>query len=269
MTKKHLIFLDIDGTLIQPNQKPNSMKLTPLIKHLSKKGVLFGLNSNRSIEDVRPLYKQFHLNGPLVLENGVFFLFKKQKVMLLKKTKAITPLITQIVQDFILFKQLNCKVVCLDTVAFITSKKKTSIPLIIVINKYRQYTSSIHILRFGVHDKVLAKELCDYISTYFKRNRLQLTAESPQSFGNIVITPNKVNKGTALKALQAHLSNYQFHMIGDDPADLETSRWITSFFAVGNAGKEVKEKSDYISKKKYTQGVVDILEYFEKEIMNK
>jgi hydroxymethylpyrimidine pyrophosphatase-like HAD family hydrolase len=76
-----------------------------------------------------------------------------------------------------------------------------------------------------------------------------------------------VSKGTALKKLKASFPGAQFHMVGDDPADLETLRWITHFFAVSNAQPEVRKRASYTSVHPYTRGVVEILRYFEKHIL--
>ena len=70
--KKLLLFLDIDGTLIMENQKPNYYHLPQLIRKISK-FYLCGLNSNRSFHDIKNIYKYFGLNGPIILENGVYF----------------------------------------------------------------------------------------------------------------------------------------------------------------------------------------------------
>ena len=85
--KRILIFLDIDGTLITPAQKTNSNSLPRLIRELGKQGILFGLNSNRSIEDLQPLYRKFFLNGPIIAENGVYFIPapKKKKHFLIPR----------------------------------------------------------------------------------------------------------------------------------------------------------------------------------------
>lgn len=261
---KLLIFLDIDGTLIQPNQKPNTNKLPSLIKRLSHKGVLFALNSNRSLEDVEPIYKKFSLNGPMILENGVYFIDKGKHKMLIRDAKSIRQRVTKIVKDFTVENDLKCKVLCTDTVRIIRSAGLKKNPLIILINSYRKYTASIHIYRYGIHDRELAQKLTKYIRKQFLHEKDDFLVESPKSFGNVVVFPKGADKGKALKKIKEYYPGYEFYMIGDDLADLKTMREIKSFFAVGNAQQEVRKKASYISPFTYTEGVVDILEYLAK-----
>lgn len=261
---KLLIFLDIDGTLIQPNQKPNTNKLPSLIKRLSRKGILFALNSNRSLEDVEPIYKKFSLNGPMILENGVYFIDNGKRKILIKDAKSIRQRITRIVKDFTVENDLKCEVLCTDTVRVIKSVGLKKNPFVILVNSYRKYTASIHIYRYGVHDRELAKKLTGYMKRYFRTEELSLHVESPASFGNIVVFPKGADKGKALKEIKKYYPGYVFYMIGDDLADLKTLREIKSFFAVGNAQQEVQKKASYTSSFTYTEGVVDILEYLAK-----
>ena len=261
---KHLIFLDIDGTLIQPNQKPNTNRLPSVIKRLSRKGVLFALNSNRSLEDVERIYRKFSLNGPMILENGVYFIDNGKRRMLIKIAKPVHPYIVKIVKNFVERNKLECKVLFTDTVRVIESRSIKTIPLIILVNRYRKYTASIHIYRHGAHDKILSQKLVRYIRRRFYDEGADLHVESPKAFGNVVVFPNCTDKGKALKEIKKYYPGYVFYMVGDDSADLETLREVESFFAVGNAQQDVQKKARYISSYRYTKGVVDILEYFEK-----
>lgn len=261
---KHLIFLDIDGTLIQPNQKPNTDKLPSVIKRLSRKGVLFALNSNRSLEDVESIYRKFVLNGPMILENGVYFIDNGKREMLVKNTRPIRSRITKMVKDFVKENDLECKVSCTDTVRVIKSRSIKKVPFIILINSYRKYTASIHIYRYGLHDRELAKKLTRYIKKRFVDEKIDFHVESPKSFGNVIVFPKDADKGRALRKIKTYYPEYTFYMIGDDLADLKTLREIKSFFAVGNAQEDVQKKANYTSSFTYTKGVVDVLKHFEK-----
>lgn len=261
---KHLIFLDIDGTLIQSNQKPNTNRLPAVIERLSRKGVLFALNSNRSFEDVEHIYREFSLNGPMILENGVYFIDNGKKRMLAKITKSIQPYIVKIVEDFVHTNSLKCEVLFTDTVSIIKSKNLKKNPLVILVNSYRKYTASIHIYRYGTHDRILAQKLTRYIKRYFLDKKFDFHVESPKSFGNVVIFPKGADKGRALGEIKKYYPEYAFYMIGDDSADLKTLREINGFFAVGNAQRDVMKKACYVSPYTHTRGVVDILEHFEK-----
>ena len=69
MNSRKLIFLDIDGTLLDSSYASNDENLSEIIKKLQDSGkYVFGLNSNRSIEDMLPIARDFSINGPLIGE---------------------------------------------------------------------------------------------------------------------------------------------------------------------------------------------------------
>ena len=268
--KKLLIFLDIDGTLIKPNQQPNTRKLPSVIQKLASKGVLFGLNSNRSFEDIMPIYRQFGLNGPIILENGVYFLKSpdSRRTFLVQKPKLLHRTSAQAIRAFIRERSLACQFDHTDTVKIVKSKKLKTAPLGIFLNGFRKYTGSVHIYRYGKRDFQLAKDLRTFLKKYFAKKGLDLLVESPKAFGNVVFWPRGANKGKALRKIKKYYPNYDFFMVGDDLADLETCQEIQGFFAVGNAQSKVKKAADYIAHEAYTKGVVEILNYIEQKLFS-
>lgn len=263
--KKILVFLDIDGTLIKPDQRPNTKKLPNLIQELSEREVLFGLNSNRSLEDITPIYQQFALNGPIILENGVYFLksLNSQRIFLTKDPLLIRKISVQAVKSFIKRENLSCEFHHTDTVKIIKSKRLKSIPLGIFVNGFRKYTGSVHIFRYGERDFKLAKKLCSFLRKYFTDRDLNLAVEVPKTFGNVIFWPRDASKGKALRKIKKFYPEYDFFMIGDDLADLETRKEIESFFAVANAQNEVKKAAHFTASEPYTKGVIEILNYIE------
>ena len=68
---KPIIFLDIDGTLIDYSYKVTSKNVKRVLKSMSEAGYLFGLNSNRSLYDIGTVSKMFDIKGPIIAENGI------------------------------------------------------------------------------------------------------------------------------------------------------------------------------------------------------
>lgn len=260
---KYLFFLDIDGTLIKPNQKPNTTKLPSVIKTFLKKDALFGLNSNRSFEDVKPVYKEFGLNGPIILENGVYFCrtIDSDKEFLISQPKNVQRISEEALKSFIKDEKLNCKFRCTDTVAIIKSKELNKTSLGIFLNKYRKYTGSVHIFRNGERDYKLAKALGSYLDDYFNKNGFDMFVEATESFGNVVFWPKSANKAMALRKLKKYYPDYKFIMIGDDLADAETREMVSHFFAVSNASAKVRKSANFVSKEPYTLGVIEIIKH--------
>jgi len=262
---KTLIFLDIDGTLIKPDQTINDRRLPSSIRRLSKRGFLFGLNSNRSLEDVLPIYRRFHLNGPIVLENGTYFIFRKKKVFLIKNQKHITPRFVEgLLRSFVKQNKLDAVISVNDSVKVLASSTTNTTPLLFLANKYRKFTGSIHILRYGKRDRVLAQKLVSFIKRKFRRDKLDFTVTRTETFGNVIFYPKQSSKGLALQRLKKYYRNYHFYMIGDELSDFKAIHPIGSFFTVGNAAPKVKKVAQYIAKDTYTKGVVETLSYLGK-----
>ncbi|MFZ2188107.1 MAG: HAD family hydrolase [Candidatus Moraniibacteriota bacterium] len=263
--RKFLVFLDIDGTLVDSSQKTNSNALPRIIREMSRKGVLFGLNSNRSYNDIIGIYKKFCLNGPIILENGVYF----KKTLLAAKTffvlnpQRLNVLSRKAVEKFIKGQNLDCSLLVGNTVKLIKSNGLTSFPFVILLNKFREYTGSVYIYRYGKIDAYLSKKLVSFLRVYFRYNKLNLLVESPKSFGNVIFWPKGIDKGKAFKEIKKYYRGYQFVMVGDDLADLKTLPEVEYFFAVKNAQKSVKQMADYVSKGEYTEGVVEILQHLQ------
>jgi hydroxymethylpyrimidine pyrophosphatase-like HAD family hydrolase len=238
----------------------NDKRLPSLINHLSKDGFLFGLNSNRSLEDVSPIYKKFNLNGPIILENGVYFIFKRKKIFLLAKPKIITPrFIEGILVAFIKKENLNATIKIHDSVKALTSSITAATPLLFLVNKYRKFTGSIHILRYGKRDRILAQKLTEFIGKEFRQSKLDFTVTCPETFGNVIFYPKKSSKRMALQKIKAYYPRYHFYMIGDEMNDFKAIHKIGTFLTTGNATPRVKTMAFYVAKNTYTKGLVEIL----------
>ncbi len=264
--KKFVVFFDIDGTLIQPNQRPNSYKLSEVIKKIPVQKAIFGLNSNRSFYDIKNIYQKFALNGPVILENGVYFKKddKSKNVFLLKNPIKIKTTTKKILQQFVKTYSLKCDLLFTDTSQMIMSNKLKSISSAILVNKFREYTGSIHLYKYGKTDTKLAEKLVKFLNKYFKEHGFNFNVECTKSFGNVIFWPKAINKKKALKKLKAFYKGYSFVMIGDDVPDAKTLGEVKFFFTVGNAKKTVKAKADFVAKKTYTQGTIEIIRYFKK-----
>jgi len=265
--QKIIVFFDIDGTLIRPDQTPNDKRLPQLVKELSKRGFLFGLNSNRSLEDALPIYKQFCLNGPLVLENGVYSIRGGRRTFLIKNPERIQRrFVEALLRAFIGQRGLTAAVAVTDSVRVLTSPKTSRIPLLFLANGYRKYTGSIHVLRYGVRDRALAKKLASFLRGVFRSRKLDFVVECPRAFGNVTFYPAGAGKGLALRRLRQRYPGYRVYMVGDDVGDLMMLRHADAFFAVDNAAPQAKRKARYVARGTYTKGVVEVLNYLAKQI---
>ena len=256
-----LVFLDIDGTLLCRDQTTNDPGLPKKISALSKKGFLFGLNSNRSLVDVLPIYEFFHLNGPLILENGVYFIHENKRTFLLSQRHRFTSrAIKTLLQTFTKQQTIPAQIIVGDSVDFLRSEKATQIPLLLLANKFRKFTGSIHPMRYGERDPKLGAQLYRFLCRYFKEAGIDVKVELSKASGNVIFYPKGASKGRAIKELRTFFPDVAIYMVGDDVSDLETQKQVDAFFAVGNAEPLVKKSADYVATEHYAKGVSEILD---------
>lgn len=260
---KILILLDIDGTLLNQNYKITSNQIFAAIEKCKRKGIIFCLNSNRSIEDLLPIYKHFKLNGFIIGENGAFVLSQTRKLTIYANSQDINMLKTRLpVYLTKMFK--NSRFIFEDTVNFLKSKKVVVADIVFLANKYRKYTMSIHVKQYKnnhlIKNLQLTQKVAKFVAKLIKKLHLNLTVTTSDTFGNVLVLSKKCNKGTTFNKIhKREYKDYKTIMIGDDFADEPLLREIDFFCTVGNAEKSIKLKADFVSSKTYTKGVVDIL----------
>lgn len=262
LMKPYIFFLDIDGTLIQPNQKSNSDLLPNTIKKLSQKGHLFGLNSNRAVEDIVDIYQLFGLNGPIILENGVYYkkTLDAPEILLIESPAKLQKLTMGALSAYVNTLEPEVHYECTDTVDIIENEKYNEIPLGIYLNKFRKYTASIHVFRYGKRNLDAAQKITDYLQKYFNEKKMGIIVRVTSSFGNVILYPKDGSKKDAFTQLKSVYPDYKFAMIGDSLGDAETAEEIDFFYTVGNAPDKVKAIADLAASKPYTQGVIEVLE---------
>ncbi|MDP2631753.1 MAG: HAD family hydrolase [Candidatus Uhrbacteria bacterium] len=258
MDRKILVFLDIDGTLLTPDYKTNSDDLPKVIETLAKRGFLFGINSNRSYEDIIPIVRQFNLNGPIIVENGIYYVMPPYDL----------GSVTMIVQAEDIKEKLRNELEPLaardgaylkwsDTV----NMDRTGLakyPLAWVANIFRKYTASIHVRSFGEKNPELARELADLIVK--EGNFADYHVKATSVFSNVLIFPKSTDKGVAISMLKKiFFQDSTIVLIGDDLADMPGAQIADFMFAPSNADSELKDVADFVSDYSYTQGVIDIL----------
>lgn len=67
---KTLYLTDLDGTFLHPNAQIGETSKN-IMNHLLDNGVLFSISTARTYATVIPMFREIHLNSPLVLMNGV------------------------------------------------------------------------------------------------------------------------------------------------------------------------------------------------------
>jgi len=258
-SSKTLVFLDIDGTLLRPDYTTNSNGVPRLIKRLSAKGYVFALNSNRSLKDLIPIARKFGIKGPIIAENGVFMIEGGKKSFFLK-----VPSIHKILRPrlALLADEKDIRVKYVDTVRY-GKEKKSDTKETWLVNKFREYTASIHVRTNGMHDEKAAKVLAKRLQNVLPKS--YSVSVSP-IFANVLVSPKNADKGKAIMRLKrSRFRNSTIIMVGDDAADLPALKVANAFYVVGNADKKIQRNATFVAKKSYTQGVEEILRYIDRQ----
>jgi len=263
--KKVLVLLDIDGTILNEKYEITSKNIYDIISKCKERGVIFGFNSNRAIEDMIPLYKELGLNGFIIGENGAFVKFDKEEEIITKMGEDIN-LLRELLPGYLTKEIKNSKYVLEDTVAFLKNPKieENSPSILMLSNKFRRYSFSIHMKKLVngrlEKDLDLTNQGSKIISKLITEKNLSLKVSTSNTFGNILINPSDCNKGSTLKKIIFEkFKDYTTIMIGDDLQDKMVMSVVDFFYAVGNADEEVKRNADYIAQSNFTQGVEEIL----------
>ena len=278
-SKLPLVFLDIDGTLLDNNYQSNSNKLAPFILELQKTGFIFALNSNRALEDLLPVANSFSIEGSLIGENGSFIFDRK--------TKQVTKLLTQeqeetiknsltLVKDLIetfIKNELNSKNVFFiesDTVSELSDNPRTDYPegsLIILNNKFRKYTLSIHIRKVKDKRYIMDTEALKVLLKFLRKNITSndIIIDSSTTFNNILVYSSAVSKRTGIEFLKNNYPDRNILFIGDEENDYKMSKNTGNFYTLANANDKTKKLATYISPFPWAEGVYDILQHIVKD----
>ncbi|MDO8599621.1 MAG: HAD hydrolase family protein [bacterium] len=250
-----LIFLDIDGTLLRPDYRPNAdpRSVARAIRALEPHGILCCLNSNRSLHDLLPLVRSFGITGPIIGENGVWRWRRGRRHVLIRAPKIRVRLLRTLRS---LAHKTSARIETADTVRYDWTRVRR-VPLAWIMNRYREYTASIHVRVRGKKDVRAARSLARALRKTFGKS---YTVRVSDTFANVLIIPIGAKKTAAMLALRDRaFPAARIIMIGDEIGDLPPRRAIDAFYAVGNASAVVRRRADGVARSSYTRGVVEIL----------
>ena len=258
-TARMLVLLDIDGTLLNVRQKTNVQELPALIKKMSSPNFQFGLNSNRSLEDVLPVIRKFNLTGPFILENGAYILKNvggRKTIAPNLPPKPITAIKRFILGAFEKFPDFKYEYT--DTTRLVRDDRWPDGNWFF-LNKNRKYSASIHNRVNGVADFKVALRLAGELNKLFRSEKSPFQAHASRHGSTVTIGPKSISKSTALDTVNRLYPDSLIIAIGDGEADLTLHGHVDRLYAVSNAVPQLKQAADYTAKKPMTAGVKEIL----------
>ncbi len=277
MTER-IVFLDIDGTLLDEKYRSNDPSLKRTITKLQTEGVVFCLNSNRSLEDLLPIAKRFCIEGPLIGENGIFSYDPKTKQTryfvepthlsaFVEQKQVYEKLILQTLTES--YGEPNVTWINADTVDVLTHKPDLDNidegSILALNNMYRRYTSSVHILKKVGNNLVPIQEdhlasITDTVSQKSGRQK-RMDISYSSSFSNILLTPSETSKRRAVRILlkDYKIDNKNVFGIGDEYNDYKMIQGSGTFLTIKNANEKVKKVSKLFATKPYAKGVHELI----------
>lgn len=279
--KKPLVFLDIDGTLIDKNYQFNFDDPSTIFKKFVDMGWLFAFNSNRALEDMLPLYKKTNMNGFIIVENSsyiyepkmqktTFLISEKQKEKMTELKSKLPVLIEQLI-----LSRYGKKIEWFNVDTVKTKNLKILSDHIhpekihIHNNSFRKYSASMHIKIAKNGTLIQAPEemmfeINNGLKKLLKDEEIPIIINHSTLFGNILINFKSPNKLDGVEYIfKDKKNNYDFFAIGDELNDCQMVDNIGKFLTVKNAKNEVKNKSVFSSKYPYTKGVIECMKWIE------
>jgi HAD superfamily hydrolase (TIGR01484 family) len=249
------VFLDIDGTLIDIDQRPTTATLPELITEMRRLGFSFGLNSNRSKEDVRAIIEQFNLDGPFILENGAYMIDRGgHEVLFAPQQLHIQNILLQSLATFMSSAQVQLA----DTTSLYTTMQ-SSVGTQIYINKFRKHSGSIHHRVNGESNFAFAEDIAAYLNAQFSTMYPELIAVAHHHGHSVTIENIGVTKATGCLEYKKLHPEQKIVAIGDGINDIVLKEVVDELYAVANADVHLKEVATYVSPYAVTAGVEQIL----------
>lgn len=274
MSAQKVILLDIDGTLLDTQYRPNYPTLKNLIVRAQTEGIVFGINSNRALEDLLPVAEMFGISGPLVGENGLFvyyaakreikyFLNDSQLEALRKTKQEIEVKLQHLLQQKFPSSQIRWQQT--DTVEEVAEHKKSSYKegtIIAQNNKFRKYSISIYLKRYSGGELQplmgLVPVFVSKLSAMFAKHNVTITF-SPL-YTNILVYSTLTSKRYATEQLiKDKYPGGSLFAIGDEMNDYYMASGIGNFLSVSNAPAPVRNKAKAVSKAPYAEGVYELI----------
>ncbi len=272
---KHLVFLDIDGTLIDANYIPNDSSLPQLIESIEKNNdVVFALNSNRSLEDILPFAEQFKIKGAIVCENGLFVYFPDTGKSLNLANEDHLNTLEELKENVFQWSKESSELFNSDVLWLegeVDQNDLSSKEGLVIIKPVtsRKYTVSLHIQKVVNNKIVPYREGVELLAKKYKQRievlglQDDVVVRVSDSHPSILIYSNKYTKHDGAVHLRNEVyPNSTVIAIGNDPDDFEMVKDSGEFWAVKNAKPGALILASKIAYGEYTKGVIELLQSY-------
>ena len=266
---KHLIFMDIDGTLVDRDQTI-SPKTRSVITDLQKDGHLFYVATGRKYSSAFQMAQSLNKDTQIVASNGSIYSIHET----IHKTQLTMEAIIA-VYETVLPKNLPIFFFGEHTVFYTDTmpdhlKKGNQVRISTNGEEDFCYVDSLHTLKAVGHRIVNGlvvaegreEELPSLQKQLAETNLLSVSSSHPN---NIELIPKGINKATAIQEIQKSLDVPKSRVIsfGDGMNDLEMLQASGVSVAMGNAVPQLKEHAKHLTDANTEDGIANfLLRYF-------
>lgn len=266
MTNVKMIFIDMDGTLLNSKNEITEMtkRTISLVRNVRNIPVI--LISSRMPSGMLFLQKELGIDDPIVCYSGSLILCNENNILL---NKTINSQLLKYLYDFIKTRKIHMSmyesfiwyVEDMDYWAKQESEITRTDPKVI------NYNNKIE--EWEKHDSGPNKILC--MGESYAINKLNIDIKSKFNLNAskskptyLEIMPNDVSKITAIKFLSEkyNVQISDIMAIGDNFNDIDMIKNVGYGIAMGNAPDEVKLSSRYVTLSNDNEGVVKAIEKF-------
>jgi Cof subfamily protein (haloacid dehalogenase superfamily) len=244
-----LIASDLDGTLLQNNNREISSQMIQIIEKLHEKGILFVAASGRQYPNMYRLFAPVSKHMAFICENGGLVMYKDQ---VLSKTPMERTLGLELIKD--IWNQKGCEILLsgIDT-SYMKPKNDNFYYLmkdlvknnVTLLNDFSEVTEEF--LKISVFEEA---GIANNSGPYFINKWQDLLKCTISGHGWLDFTAPCVNKGNALSFLlnKLSLNSKETMAFGDNYNDLEMLSLAEYGYVLDNANEDIKKQYKYHTK---------------------
>ncbi|EOI03098.1 cof-like hydrolase [Enterococcus moraviensis ATCC BAA-383] len=262
----HLIFMDIDGTLVD-NHQNISKKTKKVINHLQELGHLFYVATGRKFSSAATIANTLSPQTQVVASNGSIYsihsqlvkhqLSKEALILIYNAVSEIAMPIFFFGEHTVFYTEELPEYFTKSDQARITNESEKEFVAIRslsdLIDHHKEIINGIIISETDLEGLHSLKD---------KLEDSQLLSVSSSHFNNIELIPKGVNKATAILAIQDKLMIPSERVIsfGDGINDIEMLEATGISVAMGNAQGKVKAAATYVTDSNLDDGIANFLQ---------
>lgn len=269
--EKHLIFMDIDGTLVD-NQQNISLKTKRVITKLQKEGHLFYVATGRKFSSAASIAETLSDQTQVIASNGSIYSINKQLVKQQLSVEALSLIYTAAAElslpvfffgEHTVFytSDLPDYFTQKDQARIANTREKDFIALRSLDDLLMHHQAIVNGIVISETDLVALNQLKEILQ------KSELLTVSSSYFNNLELIPKGISKATAIQAIQKKLTIPTERIIsfGDGQNDIEMLQASGISVAMGNAEDSVKAAATHVTDTNEADGIANFLSnYFNK-----